>query len=327
LSRYRQLDLFSKASPQEGEVESADPPADVVELASRVPSGVRLGTSSWSFPGWKGLVYRNAAPRAALAREGLGAYARHPLLRTVGLDRTFYAPIPAEEYARYAAAVPERFRFLVKAAQDCTFPTLSRKDQGTTPSRNPRFLDASFASEAVVGPAVEGLGRRLGTLLFQFPPLGDTELGDVPALVARLARFLRNLQKGPLYSVEIRNRSLLTPAYTEALSSAGAAHAFTVHPSMPSLETQAAVVGLERQPALVVRWMLGHGRGYEEARERYDPFDRLAAPDPPSRAAIASLARASLRLGREVLVVVNNKAEGSAPLSVVELARELSGRA
>lgn len=292
-------------------------------LASHLPAGLRLGTSSWSFPGWKGLVYEGSASAEALAREGLSAYARHPLLRAVGLDRTFYAPLPAPEYARYAAAVPDAFRFLVKAAQECTFPTFPHRQGG--PSGNPRFLDAAFAREAVVAPAVAGLGRKLFAVLFQFPPLGDA-LGDPSSFAARLARFLGELPRGPLYSVEIRSRSLLTAAYAEALSSAGAAHAFTIHPSMPSLAAQAEAVGLDRQPALVVRWMLGHGRGYEEARQRYAPFDRLQAPDPTSRSAIAALAATSLRLEREVLVAVNNKAEGSAPLSVAALARELVSR-
>ena len=31
-----------------------------------------------------------------LARHGLEAYAKHPLLRTVGLDRTYYRPIGVE---------------------------------------------------------------------------------------------------------------------------------------------------------------------------------------------------------------------------------------
>jgi hypothetical protein len=69
--------------------------------------------------------------------------------------------------------------------------------------------------------------------------------------------------------------------------------------------------------------MLGHGRGYEEARDLYAPFDRLAAPDPESRASIAELVRRAVRAAKEGLVIVNNKAEGSSPLSIVELAREI----
>jgi hypothetical protein len=81
---------------------------------------------------------------------------------------------------------------------------------------------------------------------------------------------------------------------------------------------------VEAQPALVVRWMLGHGRGYEEARELYAPFDRLAAPDPESRESIAALLRRAVRAGKEGVVIVNNKAEGSSPLSIVELARAVA---
>lgn len=70
---------------------------------------MRLGTSSWSFPGWAGIVYDHSVSTATLARRGLAAYARHPLLRTVGVDRTYYGPITAEDFAAYAAAVPDEF--------------------------------------------------------------------------------------------------------------------------------------------------------------------------------------------------------------------------
>ncbi|MGA8893391.1 MAG: DUF72 domain-containing protein, partial [Anaeromyxobacteraceae bacterium] len=126
-------------------------------------------------------------------------------------------------------------------------------------------------------------------------------------------------------AVEIRNAELLVPAYAAALSGAGASHGFTVHPSMPSLVAQAELLPPEAQPSLVVRWMLGHGRGYEEARELYAPFDRLAAPDPGARASIVELVRRAVRGGREGMVIVNNKAEGCSPLSVIELARAIAG--
>ena len=74
--------------------------------APLLPPDVRLGTSSWFFPGWRGLVYDGVHPQATLSRKGLAAYAHIPLLRTVSLDRTFYAPISVVDYARYASQVP-----------------------------------------------------------------------------------------------------------------------------------------------------------------------------------------------------------------------------
>jgi hypothetical protein len=56
----------------------------------------------------------------------------------------------------------------------------------------------------------------------------------------------------------------------------------------------------------------------------YAPFDRLLEPDADSRRGILSLLHGAVGQGREAIVIVNNKAEGSAPLSVLQLAREWS---
>ena len=68
--------------------------------------------------------------------------------------------------------------------------------------------------------------------------------------------------------------------------------------------------------------MLAPGRGYEEARAAYAPFDRIVDPDLATRRRVAQLARHALGQGRQVIVIINNKAEGSAPLSVAALAKE-----
>ena len=323
--REAQLGLFGAAGAPG--VSAAPVSPEVIDLAGRLPGRIRMGTSSWSFPGWAGLVWAGRHAADVLSRDGLPAYARNPLLRAAGIDRTFYAPVSADVFALHAAQVPEGFRFLVKASQLCTFPVLRDGPGRGAPRENPRFLDAAFARDVVVAPAVEGLGDRLGVLLFQFPPLPRAETRDPSRFAARLSAFLGALPRGPRYAVEIRDAGLLRPDYAAALAGAGAAHGFTVHPSMPSLEVQAATAPVERQPGLVVRWMLGHGRGYEEARDLYSPFDRLAAPDPGSRASIADLLLRAVRAGKEGLVIVNNKAEGCSPLSVVELARAVASRA
>src|SRR4051812_11526178 len=96
-------------------VAPASPDLATNALANELPSGLHLGTSSWSFPGWKNLVWGGDYSEAILAKRGLAAYAGHPVLRAVSLDRSFYRPLSAIEYAAYAAQVPEHFRFVVKA--------------------------------------------------------------------------------------------------------------------------------------------------------------------------------------------------------------------
>jgi hypothetical protein len=73
----------------------------------------------------------------------------------------------------------------------------------------------------------------------------------------------------------------------------------------------------------VVRWMLHRTLSYDAARRRYHPFDRLVDADLHSRAAITGLCLEALASNRAAFVIVNNKAEGSAPLSVGKLAEQI----
>jgi len=324
-----QLPLFADA-------DGVDPaPVDerVRGLASALPGRVRLGTSSWSFPGWTGLVFasRNGRPASeqVLARHGLSAYARHPLFRTVSLDRTFYAPLSSAEFARYATQVPDGFRFVAKAPAAITDPVVRRPGSGEAARDNPTFLDAATAAGVFVQPAQAGLGPTAGPLVFQFPPLGRRLLADVSRLAARLAAFIAVLPRGPLYAVEVRDPELVVTEFAAALADAGAVPCLAVHARMPPVEEQARAFGLETSGStrpLVVRWNLHGGKGYEEAKADYFPFDRLVEEDLPSRNALARLARAAAAADRDVFITINNKAEGSAPRSVEALAAAISAR-
>lgn len=301
------------------------------QLAAQLPSTLRFGTSTWSFPGWAGIVYGADYEESRLARDGLAAYAHHPLLRAVGVDRSFYAPLGSTTLARMAAAVPADFRFLLKAHAAVTVPRSARRPaflQGTPEA----FLDADYASRVIVEPAQRALGERLGVVLFQFSPLGERVLRHRSLLLDRLQAFLAALPRGVTYACEWRDAAILGPDYHAALAAAGAVHGLCAHPRMPAVDAQGVdAQGIDAQgvnPAaagpLVIRWLLRSDRGYDEARAAYAPFDRLCDPDPATRKQIVVLLRAAAAQGREAMLIVNNKAEGSAPLSIAALARELA---
>jgi uncharacterized protein YecE (DUF72 family) len=319
----KQLSLFA-------DVDNVDPAAvddRIRDLAAWLPPRIHLGTSSWSFPGWTGLVYadRNDKPATEqiLARHGLSAYAAHPLFRTVSLDRTFYAPLTAVEFATYAAQVPDAFRFVVKAPAAFTDPAICKSGSGEPARDNPSFLDGAAAVATFVRPCLEGLGARAGPLVFQFPPLGRRLLADLPRLIARIAAFMTVLPKGPLYAVEVRDPQFVSRDFAAALHDTGAVPCLAVHARMPPVAEQAATFGLDTADCplpLVARWNLHAGRVYEEAKADYFPFNRLIEEDPASRNALATLARQAAATGRDTFITINNKAEGSAPLSVLKLA-------
>ena len=301
--------------------------AALAALGAALPRELYLGTSSWSFPGWKGLVYDRDASEAVLARTGLDAYAQHPLFRSVGVDKTFYRPAPRLEFERLGAQVPADFRFLVKMWRGTVEhgvrgpAALSAGDDG--------FLNARVAETECIRPAIEGLGDKAGPLLFQFPPMRFAGARAQRAFLAQLAQFLKALPKGPLYAVELRNRTLLSPDCAPRLGALlaenGAVPCLSVHPTMPSLDIQARELVLDETKPRVMRWMLRGNHAYAEAKDLYAPFDALVESDDASRDALARPAKAAISAGIGAWVIVNNKAEGSSPLSVERLARRIVG--
>jgi uncharacterized protein YecE (DUF72 family) len=299
--------------------------------APGLPPEIRLGTSSWFFPGWRGLVYEGVHPQAALSRKGLAAYTGIPLLRTVSLDRTFYAPLSAVDYARYAAQVPEDFSFVVKAPS-LVCDALLRDEHGQGRVANPHFLDAAVATREFVVPCLEGLQGKAGPLVFQISPLPRGLVTEPAALIARLEAFFATLpgnlgKHRPLYALELRDADLLTPRLMRMLAAAGVRYCIGLHDRMPEIERQErALRTLDKdQPGdLVVRWNLHRGFRYQAAKQRYEPFDRLIDEDVVTRRTLARMAVGTYRARRKVWITANNKAEGSAPLSVLELAREIA---
>jgi uncharacterized protein YecE (DUF72 family) len=307
-----------------GATPSPDLLAIAQSLAHALENGLYLGTSSWSFPGWSGLIYGTPAGKTSLSRHGLTAYAQHPLLRSVGVDSGFYAPLDSARLARWAAQVPAGFRFLVKAPALIT-DRFRRAERGRPAGPNPSFLDAERALDIAVGPYLEGLGDKAGVLLLQFPPVGRDGCAQPRRFAEALYRFLQRLPKGPVYAVELRDRPLLTPDLAAALHHGGAVPSLALHPRLPPLPEQLSLFDANRDDGpLVVRWLLRRNRRYDEARERYAPFDRLGEPDPTTRQDLADAVAAAFGEQRPVFVIANNKAEGSAPLTLIELARQLA---
>ena len=319
-----QLALFGGAyTPRSEDRVGPAPVAEHVrKLAARLPVDLRIGTSSWSFPGWTDIVWDRKVSESVLARRGLPAYSAHPLLRAVGVDRSYYAPLKIEELRAYADAVPDDFRFLVKAHEWCTtarFPMYSRYRERAG-LRNRDYLEPGYARDAVVGPFIEGLGAKAGVLLFQFPPQ-DTALAAGPrGFPDRLHRFFSALPKGPLYAVEVRNRELMTRAYQAALADVGVVHCLNGLPGMPDLAIQYNQSGAYNRRALVIRWMLNKRSDHQSAKQRYAPFDRIVDED---RATREDVARLCARTRRPCFLIVSNNAEGSSPLSILRVAERI----
>lgn len=130
--------------------------------------GVRIGTSGWIYPPWRGVFY----PEGLVQRRELGYLAER--LDSVEINGSFYSLQRASSYRTWAERTPSDFVFAVKGGR---FVTHMKKLRG---------VEEGLANFFASGPLA--LGAKLGPVLWQLPPT----LGYDPE---RIEGFLRLLPR------------------------------------------------------------------------------------------------------------------------------------
>ena len=318
--------------PKRGAVALAPEAAQFANLATQLPRNLRLGASTWSYPGWEGLVWDGAYSKDVLAKKGLTAYHQHPLLRTICVDRTFWRPLTTSQYAAFAAQVDDDFRFVVKCPAGVTDAQV-RTEEGKPMESNPAFLDARLAVEHFVQPTLEGLGSKLGVLVFQLSPLPWSQLTRTQEFFAKLGQMLaavrQALAKHPqvIVAVEVRDPELLCPAFTDTLKVHGATFCLGLHGKMPPIEAQLHTLRALWPGPLVCRWNLNRcfgAYGYADAQQKHDPFSEIRSEDLHTRQWLAKTIKGITGAGQPAFVTISNDAEGCAPRSIALLAQAVA---
>lgn len=153
------------------------------------------GTSGYAYDEWSGNFY----PDDLAKDERLSYYASR--LNTVEINNTFYRAPRQGMVTRWAEAVPDTFRLVIKANQRITH----RARLGNVAPTLEYFL-----------PAVLEAGEKLGPILFQTPPNLKKDAG-------RLREFFGQLDGKVRAAMEFRNDSWDDEETRQILSDAGAA--------------------------------------------------------------------------------------------------------
>lgn len=309
---------------------------DTLPVPRKVGSPLhRFGTSSWTYPGWQGRVFRDVAAYGASTRFtelSLGEYARDPRFRCAGADNMYYAA-PAHRralltrYAELLSALPELVELCPKVWHGVTvnrYSPLQREQWRLESEINPGFLDPELFLAQVAAPLSESLGRFLGPLILE---LQDNDIQKTEFLKL-LDTFLAGVRKswdGRL-AVELRAQSQLTPRYFDTLVANGASHVLNSWTRMPSVGYQLDRMfegENRRYPFLLVRALLRPGIRYEDASV-YAPYDRLIDRAPDVRNDILRAVRMATE-ACPAYVLVNNHLEGHSPATIAELQESLYG--
>lgn len=314
----RQLGLFGGSATADEELPLF---SRARKVSDALPSSVRFGTSSWTFPGWAGIVYAGRPSQRELVDTGLREYAKFPLFRTVGIDRSYYAPLTSRDLETYAAQLPADFRGAMKL-----WNAVTTACDPQTGERVPGFLDADLALVHIIEPILRSFADHIGPLMIELPPMRGPNRPSPREVAERLDRFLSRMPKELSFSVELRNADLLTPGYLSVLRRHGAGHVLNYWEAMPTIGRQLALPGILTSSTVVCRLLLPPGRKYEQQREAFAPFDRIAEADHVMRRDVCELLARAVAEKRQVYVLINNKAEGCSPLTALALAEQFVSR-
>ncbi|MGQ4598992.1 DUF72 domain-containing protein [Nocardia sp. R6R-6] len=184
---------------------------------------IRIGTSGWLYPPWRGTFYPPSLPH----KRELAYLSER--LDSVEINGSFYALQRPSSYQNWSAQTPDDFIFAVKGSRFLTH------------MKRLRDADEPLANFLASGPL--GLGPKLGPMLWQLPPTLRFDADVLDAFLARLPRSTEqaaeiarrhdhrvdpahtctDADRPMRHALEIRHDSFAMPAFVDLLTRHGVA--------------------------------------------------------------------------------------------------------
>ncbi len=250
-----------------------------------------FGTSSWSFPDWRGVFYPPQTP----ADRQLSYYAVN--FNSVEVNTSFYALPKPKTLLSWLENVPPEFTFSLKAPREIT--------------HEKRLVEVEQLTAAYLD-VVRSLGPVAAPGLIQFPATFTRSRAG--RLLANFIDNLATLAPDVPLSVEVRAADLMTTAFARFLMERRIGFVVVERTGQPDTypNWQAATASVGSRLPLHIR-LIGHDRDpLPDDKTVRRPQDQLL--DKWARR-IAGL----LQSGTDVFCYVHNPFEGHAPESVQRL--------
>jgi uncharacterized protein YecE (DUF72 family) len=289
--------------------------------------GVAVGTSSWRYEGWCGMLYDEDRylwgthfSKKRFSDHCLEEYGG--TFPTVCVDSSYYAIPKTSVLEGMKSQVSPEFLFSFKVPDDITikrFPNASKfgKKAG---KENELFLSDGLFKMGFLRQ-LEKIRDQVGVLIFEFSHFHPSEFEHGREFVDALDVFLGKLPDDWRYAVEIRNHTWLHPDYFEMLKRHGVAHVYNHWTRMPPVSEQITVHPLEDNPFVVARYLLTPGRSFQFARDQFEPFHHLREIDRDARESMGRILHHGVFGAGDlpVFLYIGNELEGNALHTIADV--------
>jgi uncharacterized protein YecE (DUF72 family) len=284
---------------------------------------LRIGTSSWNYDSWEGLVYSRGSDRSYLEQ-----YAE--VFDTAEIDRWFWSLFDSPEprlpdlwtAEEYSSSVPDGFLFTIKVPNSITLTHHYQRNKSKPLRGNPHFLSTELFAAFL--ERIEPLRNRIGALIFQFEYLNKQKISSQTEFESRMTEFFSSINCPYPCTVETRNQQYLNDPYFEFLRENKLFPCFLQGYYMPDLrKILPGREGWFQEGDLAVVRLHGPDRqGMEKMSGKR--WDRIVAPKDEEIGDILDTIGRLLGRGVDIFLNVNNHYEGSAPLTIRKIRERLS---
>jgi uncharacterized protein YecE (DUF72 family) len=277
---------------------------------------LRIGTCSWKYDSWRGLVYTNNTDINYLQE-----YSK--IYDYVEIDQWFWSlrglnnvNLPQKETVKnYKESVPHNFKFSVKIPNSITLTHFYKTEKDEPAIPNQHFLSIEILNEFL--SLIKPLHKNLGPLMFQFEYLNTEKMKSQFEFQGLFREYAGKLPEGYLYSIETRNPNYLVDTYFQFLRDNKLGHVFLQGYYMPPIYDVYARYKDYIKNFTVIRL---HGPDRKGIEQRTGgEWNKIVDPKDDELKKIIIMILELLDRKVDVYLNVNNHYEGSAPLTILRI--------
>jgi len=290
-----------------------------LKIPKEYKSYLRIGTCSWKYDSWKGLIYD--PDKKYNPEDYLADYSRY--YNTVEIDQWFWSLFPTgvklpnkNDVIVYTESVPDDFIFTIKAPNAITLThyyakqTSAYKKYANQP--NEYFLSPDLLKRFL--EYVEPMGKKLGPIMFQFEYLNKEKMPSRQMFFDKLHTFFENAPTGYQYAIECRNPNYLKPDFFDFMSEHHLGFVLLDGYYMPQIQEVINAHNTNTSSYTIVRLQGMDRQGMEAITS--ENWNELVEKRDKDIQTLTEYIQSNLSKKILSIINVNNHYEGSSPLTI-----------
>lgn len=281
---------------------------------------IRIGTCSWKYDSWKGIIYPNISNFNFLEE-----YTKH--FNTVEIDQWFWSlhgtdkvTLPIKKTVKeYNESVPDNFRFTIKVPNSITLTHFYRKKKTDQLIGNPHFIEPELFNTFV--DSLEPMHQKIGVLMFQFEYLNKEKMNSQIQFIEMFESFLEKINRKFILGMEIRNPNYLKKTFFEFIKRNNLSMVFLQGYYMPPVWSVFNEFKDQIKSTAVIRLHGPDRSGIEQKTGSI--WNQIVEPKDEEIDKVSEIIHYLNNKKVDTYVNVNNHYEGSAPLTIRKIEEKI----